>query len=352
MEYLPPYLLYCRERSIHVKSEKTVTLKASGILSKFVVQRVGQDVLILGLCEDDTLNLWKLSKAVSNTSPKILDLSSHFQGKIIDLAFSSESTTLLGIADSNEQLALVEITDISDACNVKCHMQTGLTKDEYLSMSFGERIAYDKELRKRAKTEVKPVEKKKHKEDVSGRTETSVTQMRALLRSIIHSKEKFREDLMISLQPKNDQQALKLKAAFSGLNPGEIDELLRLSMDLFASSPVEHIQVLVWMRVMVECSAPFLSLRSKEVLGGLNEEIGERIEVYRECLRLQGRTKLLVKQLGSRRQSHIPMEEELLEASASEENSEDYSEDNSDPGDDGYSNSDSSSPMDEASDSG
>lgn len=65
---------------------------------------------------------------------------------------------------------------------------------------------------------------------------------------------------------------------------------------------------------------------SQHALSQLNDEIAARMDVYKDCMRLHGRTKLIITQLGHRNTGVLPGDRD------SEEVSIDYDED-----EDGYS---------------
>lgn len=156
----------------------------------------------------------------------------------------------------------------------------------------------------------------------------TVEQLRAHFQSVITSSEKFHENLFtIPVIPTSYRQGQILRQAVGGLISTEIDSLVRLSLRCFESAPVERVRVLTWLKAFLEVSAAILPEDSRNMLQDLKAEIAARMEVFSECLRLQGRTKLLLSHASSRKRASEEEEDDY--ESSDEEDSNEKQEDDS-----------------------
>jgi hypothetical protein len=250
-------------------------------------------------------------------TPNVIDISLSFSGRVYDMSLPSENGCLLGARDESGKLAILEISNLSSSHvrhlknfiingsplfqRIQCYTQEGLSREQYMAMSFEERIAYDKKqssLQKQAEAEAKS---ERSWIVNTGETRMNPDQLRTHCRSLLNSPDNFHENLFtMHVIPENAQEAYVLRQALSGLGPTEITELVRLSMTNFASAPVERVRILAWIRHLIQHSGN-VAFATRDTLQDLQGEIGERMDVYKDLMRLHGRTKLLVSQLSTRK---------------------------------------------------
>lgn len=140
----------------------------------------------------------------------------------------------------------------------------------------------------------------------------------------VPTSEEFQKSLFAGPEiiPNRPFKHVALKQALGTLTRSEISTLFQRSVEFFSSAPVEHVRVVVWLRYLIESTAYHMT-GERDYLNEFHKEIMERMGVYQDCMRLHGRTKLLVTQLNNRNVSgataHMSEEEEEEEDSSDKE---------------------------------